>query len=56
MENTRPLILTHKLLISNAIDDRAVVGIYDSEQQALRGKAHWQACFTTSTFEIVENK
>jgi hypothetical protein len=56
MQNTQPQILTHKLLISNAIDNRAVVGIYDGEQHAMKMKAHWEACFTDSTFEIVENK
>ena len=56
MKNTQAQILTHKLLISNAIDNRAVVGVYDSEEIALRVKASYEACFTTSTFEIVENK
>ena len=56
MQNTKPSILTHKLLISNATENRVVVGVYDSEQQALAVKASHEACFTTSTFEIVENK
>jgi hypothetical protein len=49
-------ILTHKLLITNKNQKQKVVGVYDSEKDALNAKGRHEACFPTSTFKVVENR
>jgi len=48
-------ILTHKLLITNETQNQKVVGLYDTENQALAAKARYEVCFPSGTFEVVEN-
>ena len=48
-------ILTHKLLITNETQNRKVIGLYDTEDQALAAKSRYEACFPNGSFEVVEN-
>ena len=48
-------ILTHKLLITNETQNQKVIGLYDTEDQALAAKSLYEACFPNGTFEVIEN-
>ena len=50
-------ILTHKLVAKYPNEvEFSTVGIYDSEADAKRQQARWEACFTQTEFKVVPNR
>jgi len=50
-------ILTHKLVAKYPNEvEFSTVGIYDSEADAKRQQARWEACFTQTEFKVVPSR
>lgn len=50
-------ILTHKLMAKSPRDtDFHCVGVYDSEDIALREMQRWEVCFALVKFKVEENR